>query len=1443
MNFTSKLILVSAAFTFGLLGPVLVADASLKTNPYAIAKVAETVSSQSSASSSYGADFKTTGGVVLDASAAPVLAASTGNYRVVGYMPDWQGDVATLQYGKMTHICYAFLQANTNGSLDLSGVTISRLQQLTALAHASGAKVLISLGGWSNGAALTAAMRNASARAALATNCLNFISQYGLDGFDFDWEGPADATDGGYWSTFMQTMYNSLHSQGKLTTTAIASWFGQNIPSSAFAYMDFANIMAYDNEGAQHSDYNFAVTQMNYWVGRGIPVSKCVLGVPFYGYAVSDSSHSSGGIAYRTIVANEANAQNSDYSSYSGGVYYNGIPTIQTKTNYVVSQGAGGVMFWELSQDAAGSKSLLSAIYAILSGTNPPPPTTFTFTASTGANGSISPSGIVSVAQGGSQTFTITPNAGYIVSSVIVDGTGVGPLTAYTFSNVQASHIISATFVVSPGGALNLAQGKTATASSIESSTFAASLAADGQAGSRWSSAYIDPSWIAVDLGSALAFNRVVLKWETAYGKAYQIQVSSDNQTWVPVYSQSNGSGGVETIRFATTTARYIRMYGTTRGTQWGYSLWEFEVYNDATPPITTKTITASAGANGNITPSGSVTVNQGANQTFTITPNSGYVVNAVSVDGSRVGAVTSYTFVNVQAAHSISATFVASANDSNIAPSGIAYGWSKNTSASSDSNRVALPGLNDNNLSVDVDIQPAGEAVSIWEAAGVVFPSAKNVSAVKFINGAVTSLGDGYLEANARLQFSNDGSTWTDSNWTLSPAYSYTSAAGGQTFTFTGTPVSGIKGARIAGQVRVKDGSYHWIVKEIQIVGSTGNPATTYALTAGAGANGSISPSGSISVAQGANQTFTITPNEGYVVNAVTMDGSGVGAVTSFTFNNIQAAHTISATFAVFSGDGTANLALGKAVTASSTETSTLVASLAADGQVGTRWSSAYIDPSWIAVDLGSTFAINRVVLKWEAAYGKAHQIQVSNDNVIWASVYTQSNGLGGLETITFAPTTARYVRMYGTARGTQWGYSLWEFEVYGSPAGPDSTPPSVVSTLPSSNQTDVAPGSNVKLTFSEAIQAGSNYASIGLKNAAGTAISSTSAISGSSLTITPTTALATNTLFTVAVPANAVKDLAGNNLAQAYSLGFTTAAASAHKVLDYLMRISGSQCVAGQHNREPNSEPAKWTNQVYNTTGKFPGLWSGDFLFEQDNIDNRWSMIYEAERQWNNGAIVQIMWHACPPNQSEPCNWDGGVLSHLSDAEWTDLTTDGGQLNKVWKARMDRIAVYLQYLKDRNIEVLWRPLHEMNQGNFWWGGRPGSSGTAKLYRLTHDYMVNVKGLTNLTWIWDMQDLSTNFQDYNPGEAYWDIFAFDVYGNGYDKSYYDLIVPIAGAKPMVIGECATLPTATLLGQQPRWSFFMGWAELVFSDNSTQQIKDLYNAPRVLTMDELPGWK
>ena len=293
----------------------------------------------------------------------------------------------------------------------------------------------------------------------------------------------------------------------------------------------------------------------------------------------------------------------------------------------------------------------------------------------------------------------------------------------------------------------------------------------------------------------------------------------------------------------------------------------------------------------------------------------------------------------------------------------------------------------------------------------------------------------------------------------------------------------------------------------------------------------------------------------------------------------------------------------------------------------------------------------------------------------------------------------------------------------------------------------------------------------------------------------------------------------------------------------LDYLRSIGGKYTFAGIHNREPNSQPALQTDQLFKLVGHYPAFWSGDLLFAADDVSNRWTMIRQCKKEWDEGSIVQIMMHVAPPNQPEVCGWRGGVLSRLSDEQWKDLTTDGGTLNKFWKSRLDGFAIYFQYLKDNGVQALFRPFHEMNQGAFWWGGRKGPEGTAKLYRLTRDYLAGVKGLTNLLWVWDMQDMSRDFAEYNPGNDYWDIFAFDVYSDGYNRSWYDYVLPLAGNKPMAIGECSKLPTPDLLKAQPRWCFFMSWAELTFRNNSNEQIKALYGASNVITRDRLPKFK
>ncbi|MBI4765385.1 MAG: fibronectin type III domain-containing protein [Deltaproteobacteria bacterium] len=258
--------------------------------------------------------------------------------------------------------------------------------------------------------------------------------------------------------------------------------------------------------------YYFAATAYNTSGLESSYSNEVVYSVPACTYSISPSSASfpaSGGSG-SVLVTTQAGCNWGTSAPPSWVTVNSGSGTGNGTMGYTVSANTGAARM--------ASLTIAGNVYTITeAGQN-----AYTITASAGTGGGISPSGAVSVQSGASQTFIITPNSGYRVSGVTVDGASVGAVTTYTFTNVTANHTIAATF--------------------------------------------------------------------------------------------------------------------TTAAT----------------------TITATAGSNGSITPSGSVSVNSGANQTFTITPNSGYRVSGVTVDGASVGAVTTYTFTNVTANHSIAATFSA---------------------------------------------------------------------------------------------------------------------------------------------------------------------------------------------------------------------------------------------------------------------------------------------------------------------------------------------------------------------------------------------------------------------------------------------------------------------------------------------------------------------------------------------------------------------------------------------------------------------------------------------------------------------------------------------------------------------------------------------------------------------------------------------------------------
>src|SRR6185436_5816917 len=203
--------------------------------------------------------------------ARPVAEAL--NYKIVGYMPSWAGLVSEMQFTKLTHVNYAFVIPNGDGSLGPVD-NPSKLTSLVSSAHANGVKVLISIGGWNNGndSGFETLAASSTGRTNFTNNLVNLVNQYGLDGVDIDWEypdpdnanpdNPQPGSSAHNYGLMMSSLASAMHSRGKLLTAAVVSlgFTGKGVPTSTFNDVDFLNLMAYDGgDGAAHSPYQLAV--------------------------------------------------------------------------------------------------------------------------------------------------------------------------------------------------------------------------------------------------------------------------------------------------------------------------------------------------------------------------------------------------------------------------------------------------------------------------------------------------------------------------------------------------------------------------------------------------------------------------------------------------------------------------------------------------------------------------------------------------------------------------------------------------------------------------------------------------------------------------------------------------------------------------------------------------------------------------------------------------------------------------------------------------------------------------------------------------------------------------------------------------------------------------------------------------------------------------------
>jgi GH18 family chitinase len=287
------------------------------------------------------------------ASPSPTPIARTQPFKVVGYVTP-AANIDAIDFSLLTHINYSFLIPRANGTTRPFGAP-KHLRRVVAEAKKHDVKVLIAVGGWGWDKEFETLAADPAIRKKLAKRVAEFCATFALDGVDIDWEYPNAGASAARF-TALAIDFRSALPPGALVTAAVLAdaTDAAGISNEAVRNLDFINLMAYDGPRTNHSSYAMAERSVTTWLARGIHPDKLVLGVPFYARP--------GGVIYRTLLANDPATVNGDRILFKGVEQnYNGPATIRRKTELAL-QSVGGIMIWELSQDARGSDSLLRVI-------------------------------------------------------------------------------------------------------------------------------------------------------------------------------------------------------------------------------------------------------------------------------------------------------------------------------------------------------------------------------------------------------------------------------------------------------------------------------------------------------------------------------------------------------------------------------------------------------------------------------------------------------------------------------------------------------------------------------------------------------------------------------------------------------------------------------------------------------------------------------------------------------------------------------------------------------------------------------------------------------------------------------------------------------------------------------------------------------------------------
>jgi len=281
-------------------------------------------------------------------------APAQAEFQVIGYLPDYRA--AELDLNALSHLTDLIVfsaEPSANGELDQSRLKSVPWDRLRGAKTRHRVRMILCAGGWDRSAGFAAIAADPVKRKRFAQSAVRACLDQRLDGLDLDWEHPADATQQQNYARLLADLREAFQPHGLMLSVTLAAW--QQLPDSGFAAVDRVQVMAYDHSG-RHSTLEGAKADVQSLLDRNVPAPKIILGLPFYGRHLKQPDQT---LTWSEIAARYRPASGVDEVDQ---IYFNGPETLRRKVSFARQSGLGGVMVWELGQDAPGGQSLLRVI-------------------------------------------------------------------------------------------------------------------------------------------------------------------------------------------------------------------------------------------------------------------------------------------------------------------------------------------------------------------------------------------------------------------------------------------------------------------------------------------------------------------------------------------------------------------------------------------------------------------------------------------------------------------------------------------------------------------------------------------------------------------------------------------------------------------------------------------------------------------------------------------------------------------------------------------------------------------------------------------------------------------------------------------------------------------------------------------------------------------------